>query len=177
MLGSRRISRAPPAQRPISMQPPAIPLPAFPVPSCTYRHTPADISPCHRPRNGVYCFSVRSVCKICEAHPRCSTRDTVADLQNKNRIRQFGTILSLNKTTGQTAGLQTSPCCDLGWCFFKHRFFYDLSRNLEALRIFPSFSWSGKCDSRERKRVGALKVRYPSELVSCGRPHASTAAL
>ena len=145
------------------MQPPAIPLPAFPVPSCTYRQTPADISPCPRPRNGVYCFSVRSVCKIYEAHPRCSTHDTIADLQNKNRIRQFGTILSLNKTTGQTAGLQTSPCCDLGWCFFKHRFFYDLSRNLEALRIFPSFSWSGKCDSREpqasRSTESALSQR------------------
>ena len=130
MLGSRRISRAPPAQRPISMQPPAIPLPAFPVPSCTYCHTPADISPCPRPRNGVYCFSVRSVCKIYEAHPRCSTRDAATDLQNKNRIRQFGTILSLNKTTGQTAGLQTSPCCDLGWCFFKHRFFYGLPKSM-----------------------------------------------
>ena len=47
------------------------------------------------------------------------------------------------------------------------------SRSTEsALRIFPSFSWSGKCDSRERKRVGALKVRYPSELVRCGRSHA-----
>ena len=58
-------------------------------------------------------------------HPRCRHRS-----ENKNRIRQFGTILSLNKTTGQTAGLQTSPCCDLGWCFFKHRFFYDLPKSL-----------------------------------------------
>lgn len=38
--------------------------------------------------------------------------------------------------------------------------------------FFLGFSWSGKCDSRERKRVGALKVRYPSELVRCGRSHA-----
>ena len=68
--------------------------------------------------------------------------------------------------------------------------------NLEALRIFPSFSWSGKCDSSggkpqrtkvlwlshgtfrdllrkpgqvsKRKRVGALKVRYPREPASRG---------
>ena len=66
--------------------------------------------------------------------------------------------------------------------------------------FFLGFSWSGKCDSNggkpqrtevlwlshgtfrdllrkpgqvsKRKRVGALKVRYPSELVSCGRSHA-----
>ena len=58
-------------------------------------------------------------------HPRCRHRS-----ENKNRIRQFGTILSLNKTTGQTAGLQTNPCCELGWCFFKHRFFYGLPKSL-----------------------------------------------
>lgn len=34
--------------------------------------------------------------------------------------------------------------------------------------FFLGFSWSGKCDSRERKRVGALKVRYPREPASRG---------
>ena len=176
MLGSRRISRAPPAQRPISMQPPACPQSSFPVPpyvllyACWYFPLPPPAKWSILFLSQVRVQNLQGASMM--LHPRCRHRS-----ENKNRIRQFGTILSLNKTTGQTAGLQTSPCCDLGWCFFKHRFFYDLSRNLEALRIFPSFSWSGKCDSRERKRVGALKVRYPSELVSCGRPHASTAAL
>ena len=64
--------------------------------------------------------------------------------------------------------------------------------SLGRMAFFPSFSWSGKCDSRERsksehrrcvadfpqlqlewkmrqqgeKRVGAPKVRYPSEFTS-----------
>ena len=129
MLGSRRISRAPPSQRSVSTQLLISPQSSFPVPpyvllyACRYFPLPPPA------KWGILFLSQVRVQNLRGAstmlHPRCRHRS-----ENKNRIRQFGTILSLNKTTGQTAGLQTNPCCDLGWCFFKHRFFYGLPKSL-----------------------------------------------
>ena len=115
--------------------------------------------------------------------PGFSRSGTHRSVLHANHLRFFG-------RTGDATGLQSVPFCprlclarqngqQTGFSLLECKRWWltagDLSPKLGDLRMFPGFSWFGKCDSRERSESERRRSVIPIREADRGRSHATFA--